>query len=144
MPWITTERTIPSFGRSERSPKQLRQLRVVIAGQAALIEERFQGALSEIQGCTIEGVALEEDQAVSLVASLAPEIVILDPPMPHRIGIGILKHIRQHSSAAVIIIFTADESVILREACLEAGADYYFNTSQMRDVVAICQLWINR
>jgi DNA-binding NarL/FixJ family response regulator len=116
----------------------LKQLEIVIAGDAVLIRERFQRALSRIDGCLVVGAAIDEDAAVALICSLNPDVVILDIRMPHKNGIGVLKEIHSRTPSSAIIMFTADESVILRDACLEAGAGFYLNKSQMTELVDIC------
>lgn len=117
----------------------MKQLEIVIAGDAVLIRERFQRALSRIDGCLVVGAAIDEDAAVALICSLGPDVVILDIRMPHKNGIGVLKEIHYRHPSSVIIMFTADESVILRDACLEAGAGFYLNKSQMTELVDICR-----
>lgn len=118
---------------------RLKQLEIVIAGDAVFMKERFQRALSGIDGCLVAGVAIDEDAAVAVICSLNPDVVILDFRLPHKNGIGLLKEIRKENPSAVIIIFTADESVILRDACLEAGAKFYLNKAQMTDLLDICR-----
>lgn len=117
----------------------MKQLEIVIAGDAVLIRERFQRALSRIDGCLVVGAAIDEDAAVALICSLNPDVVILDIRMPHKNGIGVLKEIHSRNPSSAIIMFTADESVILRDACLEAGAGFYLNKSQMTQLMDICQ-----
>jgi DNA-binding NarL/FixJ family response regulator len=117
----------------------LKQLEIVIAGDAVLIKEQFQRALSRIDGCLVAGVAVDEDAAVALICSLDPDVVILDIRIPHKNGIGVLKEIHNRNRSSVIIMFTADESVILCDACLEAGAGFYLNKTQMTELLDICR-----
>ncbi len=37
-----------------------------------------------------------------------------------------------------IIMFTADPSVVLKEVCLEAGADFYLHKTQLQELIDIC------
>ena len=67
-----------------------------------------------------------------------PNVVVLDMPTPHRDGIRVLNEIRRKSWSTVIIIFTADPSVVLQEVCLEAGANYYLHKTQLRELIDIC------
>ena len=122
----------------------MNQLEIVIAGDAAIIKEQFQRALSRIPGCLVAGVATDEHAAVALICSLDPDVVILDIRLPHKNGIGVLKEIYNRNPSSVIIMFTADESVILRDACLEAGASFYLNKSQMRDLLEIVRQQLAR
>jgi len=59
--------------------------------------------------------------------------------MPHRSGIEALKEIRQEDPEIVIIMFTADPSVVLRDVCLEAGANFYLDKSQLQELIDICE-----
>ncbi len=117
----------------------MKQLKVVIAGDAALIKGRLQWALTGIPNCVVVGTAVDETAAVVMVRTLRPDVVILDMRMPHKNGIGVLKEIRNASSTAIIVIFTADDSVVLRDACLDAGANYYLSPFQMTKLVDICR-----
>ena len=71
--------------------------------------------------------------------ALRPDIVVLDIAMPHRSGIDALKEIRREDSEIVIIMFTADPSVVLRDVCLEAGANFYLDKSQLQELIDICE-----
>lgn len=123
---------------------RVKQLEIVIAGDAVLIRERLQRALSRIDGCLVVGAAADEDAATALISSLDPVVVILDIRLPHKNGIGVLREIRKSNPSAVIVIFTADESVVLRDACLEAGANFYLNNSQTADLLDICRHLVER
>jgi DNA-binding response OmpR family regulator len=76
--------------------------------------------------------------AVEEIQHWHPDFVVLDIPVPHRDGIRVLSQIRRESPSAVIIIFTADPSVVLQEVCLEAGANYYLHKTQLRELIDIC------
>ena len=76
--------------------------------------------------------------AVEEIQRWHPDVVVLDIPVPHRDGIQVLRQIRRESPTAVIIMFTADPSVVLQEVCLEAGANYYLHKTQLRELIEIC------
>ena len=76
--------------------------------------------------------------AVEEIQLSQPDVVVLDIPAPHRDGIQVLREIRRESPSAVIIMFTADPSVVLQEVCLEAGANYYLHKTQLRELIDIC------
>lgn len=77
-------------------------------------------------------------EAVEEIQLRHPNVVVLDIPTPHRDGIRALNEIRRKSRSTVIIIFTADPSVVLQELCLEAGANYYLHKTQLRELIDIC------
>jgi DNA-binding response OmpR family regulator len=76
--------------------------------------------------------------AVEQIQLSRPDIVVLDIPVPHRDGVQVLREIRRETPSAVIIMFTADPSVVLQEVCLEAGANYYLHKTQLRELIDIC------
>jgi CheY-like chemotaxis protein len=76
-------------------------------------------------------------QAVELISSLQPDVVILDISVPHREGIRVLREIRKAVPLAELIIYTADPSIVLQEVCLEAGANFYLDKTQIQDLMGI-------
>src|SRR5262245_36579245 len=84
-------------------------------------------------------MAADGIEAVQVIHELHPHVVVLDITMPHRNGIEVLREIRKEDSDMVIIMFTADPSVVLEEICLKEGANYYLGKSEIVDLVAICK-----
>ena len=62
--------------------------------------------------------------AVSLIESVAPDIVILDISLPDMDGPVVLQEIRKYSDVPVIIV-TGHGGETVRVTCLEMGADDY-------------------
>ena len=69
----------------------------------------------KIEGCNVIGMAADGNEALTVIRDLRPDIVTLDISMPHRDGIAVLREIRKEDSEMVIIMFTADPSVVLEE-----------------------------
>ncbi len=92
-----------------------------------------------VEGCVLVGVASNGMEAVDLVRQHRPDIVVLDMAMPHRNGIQVLREIRNEDTSAVIIMFAADPSVLLKEVCLEAGANFYLDKVHVQALLEICQ-----
>jgi DNA-binding NarL/FixJ family response regulator len=115
----------------------LNELKVFVADDSELMRRQLQSALSKIDGCTLVGSAGGNLEAAQLVRNLQPDAVILDISMPHREGIRVLRELRKAVPLADVIIFTADPSVVLQEVCLEAGANYYLDKTQIQDLIDI-------
>ena len=115
----------------------LKELKVFVAEDSEIVRQQLQSALSKIDGCTLIGSAGGNLQAVELITQLEPDVVILDISMPHREGIRVLREIRKAVPLAEVIIFTADPSVVLQDVCLEAGANYYLDKTQIPDLICI-------
>ncbi len=116
----------------------MRELKVVIADDSEMIRDLLHQALSGVEGLSLIGMAADGAEAIRMTSALKPDLVVLDMAMPHKNGIEVLREIRQDGSSSLIIMFTADRSVCLRTACLEAGADYYLDKTQIDELVSIC------
>jgi len=114
-----------------------RALNVFIADDSEIIQQQLQSAISLIDGCKLVGTAGGNSNAIGPIRTLQPDFVIFDISMPHREGIRVLREIRQAVPLAQIAIFTGDPSVVLQEVCLEAGANFYLDKSQIHDLIDI-------
>ena len=117
----------------------LKDLKVIVADDSELIRDLLTQALSNVEGLRLVGMAENGAEAIELTTNLKPDLLILDMAMPNKNGIDVLKHIRKKDSALMIVMFTADQSAVLREACLQAGADYYLDKCQVSALIDICQ-----
>src|SRR5215510_6295815 len=116
----------------------LKDLRIVIADDSAPIREQLGRAFAQVDCCTLIGMAEDGHEALNMVRALRPDVVVLDISMPQRSGVQVLREIRSEDPETVIIMFTADPSVVLREVCLESGANFYLDKAQLNELVAIC------
>ncbi len=99
----------------------------------------LQHELAKIDGCVLVGTAADGREAIDMVGTLQPDLVVLDISMPHRNGIQVLREIREADPERVIIMFTGDPSAVLKEVCLEMGANFYLDKSQLEDLMDICR-----
>jgi DNA-binding NarL/FixJ family response regulator len=117
----------------------LKDLKIVLVDDSPIIRDYLDTTLARINGCTVVGMAADGIEAVKVIHDLRPHVVVLDITMPHRNGIEVLKEIRKQDSNMVIIMFTADPSVMLEDICLKEGANHYLDKSEVLDLVAICK-----
>ena len=118
----------------------LKELKIVIAEDSKLIGNLISRTLSRIAGFRIAGLAENGVEALELVRAYKPHVLVLDISMPVKDGIEVLEELRAEGSATVIIMFTADESPFARKACLDLGANYYVDKSQIGELIEICSL----
>ena len=117
----------------------MKELRIVIVDDSELIREYLRQVLAEIQGCNVVGMAEDGNKALTVIRSLGPDLTILDISMPHRGGIDVLREIRKEDSDMIVIMFTADPSIVLERVCLREGANYYVSKTQARELLDICK-----
>jgi len=119
-------------------------LKVVIAEDSVLISDLLAEVLSRIEGLEVIGIATNGVEAVSMVQDLRPDIVLLDISMPIKDGLEVLKEIRPTVPSTKIIMFTADASHIMRDFCLELGANHYVSKTHLRDLLDILKECVNK
>jgi len=108
-------------------------VRVVVADDQTVVREGLVTLLETMPGIEVVGAAIDGEEAVSLVADLAPEVVLLDLRMPRLDGVEATKRIRtEHPDTQVVILTTYadDESIV---GALQAGAIGYLTKDAGRD-----------
>lgn len=117
----------------------MKQLRIAIADDSTMMRDHVREELSKIPGLTAVGEAKDGAQAFWLYHQMYPDVLLLDLTMPKASGLEVLQLIRKKDKTTVIIIFTADPCMVLRDACLKAGANFYLDKSELASLVGICQ-----
>ncbi len=97
-------------------------LRVVVADDQTAVRQGLATLLDLLDDVRVVGQAADGQQAVDLVAGLAPDVVLMDLRMPHCDGVAATRRIRaEHPGTQVVVLTTYvdDESVL---DALQAGA----------------------
>jgi len=114
---------------------------VVIAEDEAIIRLDLVETLAE-EGYEVVGEASRGDEAVDLVRTLAPDVVILDIKMPGLDGLSAARVITEERLAAVVIL-TAFSQRDLVEQARDAGALAYlvkpFQRSELVPAIELAQ-----
>lgn len=98
------------------------ELRVVLADDQTIVREGLVTLLGLLPGITVVGAAADGERAVSLVAELAPDVLLTDLRMPVCDGVEATRRVRtSHPDTAVVVLTTyADDQAVV--AALRAGA----------------------
>ncbi|MGW2640390.1 response regulator transcription factor [Streptomyces sp. NPDC001348] len=99
--------------------------RVIVADDQTVVREGIVMLLGLLPGIEVVGAAGDGEEAVRLVAELAPDIVLMDLRMPRCDGVEATRRIRaEHPGTQVVVLttFADDESLF---PALRAGARGY-------------------
>jgi DNA-binding NarL/FixJ family response regulator len=105
---------------------------VVVADDQSAVREGLVLLLGTLPGIAVAGQAADGDAAVSLVAELAPRVVLMDLNMPGCGGVAATRRIAaDHPGTRVVVLTTYadDESII---GALQAGALGYLTKDATR------------
>ncbi|MFI2641184.1 response regulator [Streptomyces sp. NPDC018610] len=99
--------------------------RVVVADDQTVVREGIVMLLGLLPGLEVVGAAGDGDEAVRLVAELAPDVVLMDLRMPRCDGVEATRRIRsEHPGTQVVVLTTYADDESLFPA-LRAGARGY-------------------
>ncbi|WP_262062460.1 response regulator transcription factor [Streptomyces sp. STR69] len=99
--------------------------RVVVADDQTVVREGIVMLLGLLPGIEVVGAAGDGDEAVRLVAELAPDVVLMDLRMPRCDGVEATRRIRaEHPGTQVVVLTTFADDASLFPA-LRAGARGY-------------------
>ncbi|WP_328751041.1 response regulator transcription factor [Streptomyces sp. NBC_00285] len=99
--------------------------RVVVADDQTVVREGIVMLLGLLPGIEVVGAAGDGEEAVKLVAELAPDVVLMDLRMPRCDGVEATRRIRtEHPGTQVVVLTTyADDDSLF--PALKAGARGY-------------------
>lgn len=102
-----------------------RAIRVVVADDQSVVREGIVMLLGLLPGVEVVGAAKDGEEAVALVAEVAPDVVLMDLRMPRCDGAEATRRIRsQYPGTQVVILTTyADDDSLF--PALQAGARGY-------------------
>lgn len=100
-------------------------IRIVLGEDHSLVREGTRHMLEQHPDLAVVGEAGDGDSVSNLIASLKPDVAILDIRMPGLTGIEIIRQAKEVSPSAKCLILTAydDDDFVL--AAMEAGAAGY-------------------
>ncbi|NUR52013.1 MAG: response regulator transcription factor [Hamadaea sp.] len=111
-------------------------LRVIVADDQHLVREGLVALLGLLDGITVVGEAADGDAVLTLLESVAADVVLMDLRMPGVDGVEATRRIaRDHPEVAVIVLTTyADDESIA--TALRAGARSYLTKNANRAQIA--------
>jgi YesN/AraC family two-component response regulator len=101
----------------------LQSLRVVIVDDQASIRKLIQRQLEKI-GYKVLGKAINGREAVELVHSLHPDIVLMDIEMPEMDGLEAARLIQEKCPCPIVLLTSHDDPEMVRKAS-ETGVEAY-------------------
>jgi len=104
-------------------------VKVLVVDDSAVVRRRVREMLSEVP--TVEAVseAKNQEEAMDLLATIAPEVMLVDIEMTAGDCAVLLANVKSQKNPPVVIVLTDFSDPHYREKCMAAGADYFFDRS---------------
>lgn len=110
-------------------------LTVYIVDDSQVMRERLTESVTDIAGVEITGQSGDPFEALAGIRKSHPDVVILDIRLPQRSGIDMLKDIKDQPTAPIVIMVTNYPYRQYRQACMAAGADYFFSKTDEFEMI---------
>lgn len=100
-------------------------LRVLVADDHAVVREGIRSILDATPGIECVGEARDGLEAIALVESLDPDVLVLDVSMPQRTGLEVVAELRAQGRRTRILVLSMHDHAEYVLQAVRAGADGY-------------------
>jgi len=109
---------------------------VLVVDDSAALRARLAAMIRESSSDAVVDEACDGGEALSVVRTARPGLVILDLQLPDRSGLEILATLKRAPRPPRILVLTNHATEHYRRECLARGADYFFDKSMEFEQVA--------
>lgn len=122
------------------------RIRTLVADDSAVCRRAAALLLAKLPQVEMVGAAVDGADALDLVASMRPDLVLMDLQMPRLNGLQATRQIRAGFPGVRVIMTTFDDSEESRAASVASGVDRFIPKECLRDELpgAIAQLFCGR
>jgi len=104
--------------------------RVLIVDDHPLVRTGFVQLISDEPDLEVCGEAADESEAMEIVASARPDLVIIDLSLAGGSGINLIERIKAHHHDVVMLVASMHDESLFAERVLAAGALGYINKQE--------------
>jgi DNA-binding NarL/FixJ family response regulator len=105
------------------------RIRIGIAEDHELVREGFKALLKGASGIEVVGEAADGLQAVELVETLKPDVLLLDLRIPRLHGLDVLRQLRGRGATRVLIVTMHSDEPYIIEALKNGASGYILKDS---------------
>ena len=109
---------------------------VFIVDDVPSMRERLRELVAEVPGVEVVGDAGTKTDAIAGILAKQPSCVLLDYQLIGGTGVDVLRAVHARSPGTVFVVLTNHPDPQYRHACMQAGADHFFDKSTEFERVA--------
>jgi len=110
-------------------------MKIMIVDDSKLLQTRLINALRKVDEYMSISQASSCKEATDLFSLNCPDTVILDIALPDGSGINLLQRFKKEAPAVHIIMLTNYPTEEFIKDCMELGADYFFDKSEINGLI---------
>ncbi len=111
--------------KNNQPPPSATAKRILLVDDHPMLRQGIQQYLQQEQDLVICGQAGSAAEALTMLAQLKPDLLIVDIGLPGRDGLELIKDIRALDAACAILVFSMFDEELYAERVLRAGAQGY-------------------
>ena len=104
-------------------------IRILVVDDHEIVREGLHRALAHDTSFTVVGEASSRHEAIAQIASLNPDIVVVDIHLPDGNGIDVVRWARKNSRKIGLVVLTVSHMPEQIKAAMQAGASGYVEKS---------------
>ena len=117
---------------------------VLVIEDSPMIRDSLVEIINADAGRCVTATTDNEQDAVAIVRRGEVDIAIIDLQLRHGSGVGVLRQLDADRSVLKIVL-TNFSSPLMRQRCIDLGADFYFDKSREFElVVQVIDAWMHR
>lgn len=102
-------------------------MNIFVVEDSAAIRRLLVRRLDDMTGVRVVGEAAGQSQALALIHWRKPDMVLVDLTLASGTGLGLVADLRREGFHGRIAVLTAQDLEAIRRACLDAGADAFYD-----------------
>lgn len=102
-------------------------LKIFLVEDSILVRRQLAALIGLIDGVEIVGEAQDSTSALSGIAASQAHVAVLDLHLAGSSGMDVLTALARSGRAVIPIVLTNHSTAPIRQACLSAGAKYFFD-----------------
>lgn len=112
-------------------------MRVLLADDSILILNRLKEMLGVLGQVDIVGSFSNGIETLEALRRIKPELAIIDIRMPGLNGLEVIREFRKENKTVKFIILTLFSSGYHQQKAMDAGADYFFNKIDFKNLTPL-------
>ena len=109
--------------------------KILIVEDHPILVYGLQLMIEKEDGFEVSAVVNTKEEALDLLRTLKPDLVVIDISLQYQNGITLIKEIKQSESQVPILCLSMHEELYYAEQCLRAGANGFITKSEPCEVI---------
>lgn len=105
------------------------QLKVLSVDDSTTIAEHLKDLIENINGAELTAHAFTITEAIDLMSSVSPDVVVLDIALKDENGMDFLAHLKNNHEGVKVIMLSNQAGLFYKNKSKEMGADYFLDKS---------------